>query len=94
MKCCVCHRDKEAFQTLTLTSEEKLLVASATGKPAPDTTTYCKACWKIVTSKVQGSQLYKGMLQLYLRAAGVSQAERIADAVQARMVSKAGGKPS
>lgn len=94
VKCCVCQRPREPFKVLTLTADEKRFIMRATGKLAPDTTTYCKSCWAVVSNKLQGAQLLKGMLQLKLRASGVSNAEQIATGVQNRLVKKASPKAS
>jgi len=62
--CCVCKKEREVFQTLTLTDTEKWLVEVGTDQKAPDTTDYCKACWNVCIDRVQGPQLMRGLMTL------------------------------
>lgn len=79
MKCCVCGRDWPETQShvLTLTEDEKKAILSMGHEP-PDTYVYCKPCWRVLSDKLMGAQLIKGVVQGQLKANGVIGAEQTA----------------
>lgn len=86
-KCCVCGREwpDERIHTLQLTAEEKAHIKSL-GKEAPESYPYCFPCWKILSDKVMGAQLIKGLIQSKLRASGVQRAELLSQVFFQRLI--------
>jgi hypothetical protein len=78
MLCCVCNRARQDGHTLTLSESEKATIFRLTTVKAPDSYFYCGPCWKVCTDKVQGVQLFKGLLQENLKRAGVRGASDLA----------------
>lgn len=89
-QCCVCHRPRTPYKTVVLSEEEKIAFRKV-GNTAPNTLTYCGPCWHMAVDKVQGPQLFRGLLQLRLQSNGLSpsRAEETAKAVEAEMVRQA-----
>ena len=92
-QCGVCRRDRDAFKEVVLDESERQAVRALTGKDALDRYTYCKACWGLTTDKSQGSQLFKGLLQLQFQRDGVRNGEELAERIRQHLVRKATDKP-
>lgn len=91
--CCVCEKEREPEKVLELTDDEKTMVRLMSGKEAPDSYSYCKPCWLLVSDRVQGPQLLKGLLQVGLKQAGVRNPEQIATKYQEFMLQHGYKKP-
>ena len=79
MICCICQRDRKDGVDYQLTEEERTTIKTLTKEPAPETYFYCAACHAVATDRVQGLQLFKGLLQTNLTRFGVRDATKIAD---------------
>lgn len=54
---------------------------------------YCRPCYSVLSNKEQGAQLIKGTLQVNLIAAGVPNAERIAQRMYEMLIKRSASKP-
>lgn len=70
LTCSVCGKPapSETCKVLRLTPEE-LAAIRILGEP-PEQFTFCKACWKLVSDRERGAQLFKGLMQARMRAQG------------------------
>jgi hypothetical protein len=93
MKCCVCNREREAAKTLILTEEEKEHILRLTLTKAPDSYSYCAACWAVTSNRQQGAQLFKGLMRAGLARAGVRQADQLADRYYRFLLEHSAKKP-
>lgn len=75
--CCVCSKSFVDGKTFTLTEEEKL--AFPDYETAPDEVSYCASCLRVMSDKISGAQLLKGLYEMRLRQRGVSRARERAD---------------
>lgn len=87
--CCVCRREHEGCEVITLTDEEKSVMQKAGYTTVPDTLAYCKPCWRILGNKEQGAQLMRGIGEITLRRLGVVNAEDRASRFHTGLLAKA-----
>ena len=87
--CGVCGRGfpKTKCHIVTLSDEERRGLLDA-GHEVHDEFIYCQPCWRTLSNPVSGPAMMKGLLQIRLQQAGVSNAEQIATKFHAKMVSK------
>lgn len=93
MKCSVCNRERKEGQTITLTAEERQAMSKASLGPVSESYFYCQACYRILTDRVQGAQLYRGLLQASLARSGVRNSNHIASRFYQFLVDRAAKKP-
>jgi hypothetical protein len=93
LKCCVCgrERDEETCVTIVLTPNEKKHLESA-GETSVESLSYCRPCYRTLSDREAGAQLMKGVVQFRLRAAGVPNAEQLAQRFYEFLISKSGKK--
>jgi len=92
--CGVCGKkdlSKQEVIVLHLTEAEKAL-ARKSGK-APDEYVYCKPCHRILQTPLAGAELIKGTLVVNLKAAGVPNAEEMADKYFRFLLKRAAPEP-
>jgi len=93
--CAICHRPRavERCEVLELTADEKKAMRQM-GQTPEDKLYYCRPCWRVVTNREQGAALMKGMAQVQLQRAGVTNAETVATKFHERLLKlvEKGGK--
>lgn len=94
MKCCLCRRDRseDTMHHLVLTAEERAFTLAQQGVETADIW-YCRPCYRVLADREQGAQLIRGTLLVNLRAAGVRDPEKYAQAVYERLLTKASKTP-
>jgi hypothetical protein len=76
--CIICGRDAgQGSESFTLT-EEEVAALKAVGEKPHEAYVYCKACLRVMKDPEAGPQFLKGFWLSKLRAAGVPNADRLA----------------
>jgi hypothetical protein len=94
MKCGICGRDSQKVHELKLTKTEREYALKQTGEEPPDKFLYCSPCWRILQDKNKGAALIRSMMEVSLRARGVTQASKMAQRMHAFLIEKAKGLQS
>lgn len=94
MMCCLCRRDRpeSALRHICLTAEERAFTLAQQGVETTDLW-YCRPCYQVLSDREQGAALIRGTLLVNLRAAGVPNAEKVAQKVYERLLAKATKTP-
>ncbi len=89
MNCCICNRDRSQGTTLTITEEERRVLAKTALGVVPDSYFYCSPCWTILKDRSQGAQLFKGLIQAGMAKHGVNRADVVAERYYKFLVDRA-----
>lgn len=90
LKCIICARQKARAdcEVLKLSTEEQLAIR-ASGERPPAEIAYCRPCYRLISNPEKALDLLKGMYLMRLKAAGVPNAEAMAEEFKTRLSAKA-----
>lgn len=95
--CGVCGREnllESERKILKLTQEEQDFAYINTGGQNPSKDfVYCKPCYRLLQNPLAGAELMRGTLLANLRASGVPDPERVADAYYKWLLTRASPEP-
>lgn len=89
VKCIVCGRERARSEAeiMVLTEQEKAQIRKV-GQTPQEEVAYCRPCHRIMTDPQSALDLIKGTLILRLRAAGVQNAEQVAEKYRVALLAK------
>ena len=75
-----------------VSEEDRAIISSAMGEPAPSEYFYCKPCYRVITDREMGARLIAGQVEIRLRMGGHPKAQQIGEAVYKFLIEKSAKK--